>query len=89
MGYQIWIVPGTCDCGASLTHLAGPEEAEATWAGELLLAAADVDDLDDPDNHDEIAVVLAAGSEEDWLRTWYQDALLLCRSRYLRGENAG
>lgn len=83
--------PGAPDRIAArlLFTLAGPEEAEATKAGELLLAAADVGDLDDPDNHDEIAVVLAAGSEEDWLRTWYQDTLLLCRSRYLRGENAG
>ena len=83
--------PGAPDRIAArlLFTLAGPEEAEATRAGELLLAAADVGDLDDPDNQDEIAVVLAAGSAEDWLRTWYQDTLLLCRSRYLRGENAG
>jgi phage shock protein A len=83
--------PGAPDRIAArlLFTLAGPEEAEASRAGELLLAAADVGDLDDPDNQDEIAVVLAAGSEEDWLRTWYQDTLLLCRSRYLRGENAG
>jgi hypothetical protein len=32
------------------------------------------------------ALLLAAGTVEDWLRAWYQDAELLCRARYRRTQ---
>jgi hypothetical protein len=35
------------------------------------------------------AFLLAAGTVEDWLRAWYQDAELLCRARYRRTQFPG
>jgi hypothetical protein len=36
------------------------------------------------------AVLLAAGTERDWLRAWYAEMILRCRARYERDrENAG
>src|ERR1700678_1040732 len=32
------------------------------------------------------AVLLAAGTERDWLRAWYAEAILHCRARYERDQ---
>lgn len=32
------------------------------------------------------AVLLAAGTERDWLRTWYAETILRCRARYERDQ---
>jgi phage shock protein A len=44
-------------------------------------------DVGEPGGSDEVALLLAAGAEEDWLRAWYQDAVLLCRSRYRQTQS--
>jgi hypothetical protein len=34
------------------------------------------------------AVLLAAGMEDDWLRTWYTEAIANCRIRYQREQES-
>jgi len=36
----------------------------------------------------DIALLLAAGTERDWLQAWYTEALIRCRTRYERDRGS-
>ena len=36
------------------------------------------------DHHPDTALLLAAGTERDWLYAWYVETLIYCRTRYER-----
>jgi hypothetical protein len=38
------------------------------------------------EDHPDTALLLAAGTERDWLRAWYTEMLLHCRTRYERDQ---
>jgi hypothetical protein len=42
--------------------------------------------VDRTEDHPDTALLLAAGTERDWLRAWYTEMLLHCRTRYERDQ---
>jgi hypothetical protein len=44
--------------------------------------------VDRTEGHPDTALLLAAGTERDWLRAWYTEMLLHCRTRYERDQRS-
>jgi hypothetical protein len=44
--------------------------------------------VDRAEDHPDTALLLAAGTERDWLRAWYTEMLLHCRTRYERDQGS-
>jgi hypothetical protein len=44
--------------------------------------------VDRTEDHPDTALLLAAGTERDWLRAWYTEMLLHCRTRYERHQGS-
>jgi hypothetical protein len=39
-------------------------------------------------DHADTALLLAAGTERDWLQAWYAETLIRCRTRYERDQRS-